>query len=102
MPASDIYIYMCHMFITRRVHGGFYGLDLKKGNGHLGKLDMNALDSSMIKKWLQILSPKQAKIVAHTTRVVNSCQGKVTGVVVFLTELHKSSTCSGIGCDTSS
>ena len=41
---------MCHMFITRRVHGGFYGLDLKKGNGHLGKLDMYALDSSKIKK----------------------------------------------------
>ena len=32
----------------------------------------------------------------------NSCQGKVNGVVVFLTELHKSSTCSGIGCDTGS
>ena len=65
---------------------------------------MNALNSSMIKKWLQITSPKEGNSVAHTTltRVVNSCQGKVTGVVVFLTELHKSSTCSGIGCDTSS
>ena len=48
MAAADIY--MCHMFITRRVHGGFYGFDLKKGNGHLGKLNMNVLDSSMIKK----------------------------------------------------
>ena len=37
------------MFITRRVHRRFYGLDLKKGNGRLGKLAIDALDSSMMR-----------------------------------------------------
>ena len=29
-PVCGIYIYMYHMFITRRVHGRFYGPNLKK------------------------------------------------------------------------
>ena len=36
MPVCGVY--MCYMFITQRVHGRFYGRDLKKGNGRLGKL----------------------------------------------------------------
>ena len=47
-----IYIFkMCRMFIIRRVHRRFYGLYfIKKANSHLGKVTMDMLDSSMIKK----------------------------------------------------
>ena len=31
-----IYLDICRTFITRTVHGRFYGLDQKKGNGRLG------------------------------------------------------------------
>ena len=44
-----IYLHVAHV-LTRRVHGRIYRLDLKKGNGQLGKLDIDTLDSSMMKK----------------------------------------------------
>ena len=47
------YIYICRTFITctfitRRVHGRLYGLDLK--NGHLRKPALDTIDSSIMKK----------------------------------------------------
>ena len=46
-----VYIYIHRTFITRRVHGRFYGLDFKNvGNGRLGKLAIDTLVLSMMKK----------------------------------------------------
>ena len=45
-----IFIYMCHTFLTLRVHRRFYGLYLKKRIDHLGKFSMDILNSSMMKK----------------------------------------------------
>ena len=44
--------YMCRVFISgeSRVHGRFYGLDLKKGNGRLGTLHRYTGTVKMIKK----------------------------------------------------
>ena len=45
-----VYIYVPY-FQTWRVHGRFYVLDLgKKGNGRLGKLAIDTLDSSLMKE----------------------------------------------------
>ena len=50
MPVCSIY--MCCMFITQRVESAWKILRtrLKKGNGRLGKLAIDTLDSSMMKK----------------------------------------------------
>ena len=38
-----VVLLQCRMYITRRVHGRFYGLNLKKGNGRLGKPAMRLI-----------------------------------------------------------
>ena len=47
LPCTYIHIYyiyiLCCMFITRKVHGRFYELDLKSGNGRLGEFARNAI-----------------------------------------------------------
>ena len=50
---------------------------LKKGNGHLRKLIMDTLDSSMMKKMAADLMAKGKKLVPHTTRVVSSGQRRL-------------------------
>ena len=52
---------MCSTFITRRVHGRVYGLNLKKGNGRLGKPAIGTLGSSMMKKMAADLKEKGKK-----------------------------------------
>ena len=51
--ASDasMYLYMCHMFITRRVESArkILPTQLKKGNGPLEKPAIDTLDSSIMK-----------------------------------------------------
>ena len=49
-------IYMCHMFITRRIHRRFYGLNLKKEM--VIKPAIDTLDSSMMNK---IVADSKAK-----------------------------------------
>ena len=68
---------MCHTFITRGVHGRFYGLYLKKENGCHGKHAMDTLDSSMMKKTAAVSNSKGKKLYPSMTCVVNSCQGKL-------------------------
>ena len=70
---------------------------LKIGNGRLGKLAMNTLDSPIMKKMAAYLNPMERKLDTHATYMVNSFGG-----ILFLTKLLNSTTCSGIGCDTSS
>ena len=66
-------------FITHRVHGRFYGLDLKKeGNGRFGRPAINT------KKWLHIRRPKERNLDIHVACLVNSYQGKDPGVLFRL------------------
>ena len=69
----DVYLDICCSFIARRVHGKFYELNLKKGYGCPGK---HALDLSIVKP-----KTKGKKLNADATCVVNSHQGKATGVL---------------------
>ena len=75
-----VYICVCCTFITRRLHGRFYGLDLKKGNTCLGKPDIDTLDSSRVKKTAADSKAKGKKPDLHAACLVNSCQGKDAGV----------------------
>ena len=58
-----IYIYMCRTFIIRRVASARTSLrtPLKKGNGCLGKLAMDTLDSSRMKNTAADLTAKGKK-----------------------------------------
>ena len=56
--------YICHTFIPRREHGGFYGLDLKKGNDGHGNLAMNILDLSIMK---EMAADSKAKVKNNNT-----------------------------------
>ena len=57
----QIYLYL-PSFITQRVHGRFYRLDIKiLKNGHLGKLAIDKLDSSMMKKMTTDSKSKETK-----------------------------------------
>ena len=53
---------------------------LKKGNGRLGKLTMNTVDSSMMKKTVVDSKTKGRKPGSTCGLLDNSCQGKDTGV----------------------
>ena len=73
-------IYMCRKSIAQRVHGRFYGLDfLKRGNGRHGKLAMDTLDLSTMKKMAVVSNSKGKKLYTPTTCVVNSCQERLLG-----------------------
>ena len=54
----------------------FYRLDLKKGNSRRGKLAIDTLDSSMMKKTAADSKAKGKKPGSHAACLVNSCQGK--------------------------
>ena len=88
--------YMCCMFITGKVHGRFYRLDLKKGSSLLGKLAIDTLDSLMMKK-------TAADSKAKGKKPGSTCclfQGKDGGVLFRLNySIHQH---TGIACDTSS
>ena len=72
-----------------------YGLDLKRGNGRLGKLAIDTLDSLLMKKMAADSKAKGKKMYTHTT-CVEGCKSFI------LTELLNSANCCGIGCDSSS
>ena len=85
-----MYIDMCCMFITQRVHERLR-TRLKK-NDHLEKLSMAV---AMMKKMVQIPSPKGRPLDTYVTYMVYSCRGMVAGFFFW-------SLICGIGCDTSS
>ena len=80
MAVCGVYI-VCRIFTTPSVHGSVYGLNLLKGNFRLGKVAMDTLHLSVMKKTAADLKSKGKKQYTHATRVINSCQGKVAGVL---------------------
>ena len=54
-------IYMCHMFNNPESAQKILRPDLKNGNDHLGKLAIDRLDSSMMKKMAAYFKTKGKK-----------------------------------------
>ena len=74
-----IYIFICRIFVYRRVHGRFYRLYLKRiwSSWRFQENDTEMTDAEMVVD--EAVSRKEQN--AHMTGVVNSCQGKVAGVL---------------------
>ena len=57
---------------------------LKRGNSRLGKLAIDTLDSSMMRKRLLILRSMERIMDLHVVCLRNSCQGIDTGILFKL------------------
>ena len=79
MPACGIYVPHIH---NLRVHGRFYGIDLKK--------EMVVLDEAGLvnhEENLQIRNPNRRTLDTHVTCMVNSCPEKINRVFCDYTSL---------------
>ena len=75
-----IYIFLPYVYILECICKILW-TRLKKGNGRLGKLAMDTLHSSLIKKTAANSMTKEMMILdAHTTCMINCCQGKVAEI----------------------
>ena len=78
------YIYLC-VCAVRSLPGGVRKIlrtRLKKGNGYLGKQGMEVARLLMMKKTTGDLKSKGKTLDTHATYMVNSCQGKVAGIIL--------------------
>ena len=90
-------VYLPHTFLTWRVHGRFYALDLKKEMVVLKNSParfVNGEETAVVSKSIAgVLAP-------HVTCMVNSCQGKDAGILFRLNDsIHQH---TNTGCETSS
>ena len=67
---SQIETSYCRMFITRRMDGRFYGLDLKKEMIVLETFTVDSMENG------RILRPNERNLDLHAACLVDSCQGK--------------------------
>ena len=94
------YIYICAYVHNLGSARKILWTQLRKENGHLGKLAIDTLASSMMKKTPADLKAKGKKPGSTRACLDSSCLGKDAGVLFRINySIHQH---TGIGCDTSS
>ena len=78
-------VYMHCTFLTGRVRGRFYRLELKMEMVFLENLPWRLQDYSMMKTTAVYLKSKERTLDICATYIVNGCQGKVAGFFSDLT-----------------